>query len=143
MAQEEETQPENLKGDDLLRAVKQPHMRDDIPDFRVGDTVDVEVIIEDGEKQRTQTFRGTCISRKGSGTDEMFTVRKMVQGEGVERIFPLHSPSIKEIRLVRRGKARRAKLHYLRDRRGKDTRIEEDFRARREDAEAAAEQSDE
>jgi len=138
MDEEEQTQPENLKGDDLLRAVKQPYLRDDIPDFRVGDTVDVEVIIEDGEKQRTQTFRGTCISRKGSGTDEMFTVRKMVQGEGVERIFPLHSPSIKEIRLVRRGKARRAKLHFLRDRKGKGTRVEEDFRARQGDAEAAA-----
>lgn len=143
MAQEK-TEPENLKGDDLLRAVEQPHLRDDIPEFRVGDTVDVEVIIEEtDDKQRTQTFRGTCIARKGSGTDEMFTVRKMVQGEGVERIFPLHSPSIKEIRLVRRGKARRAKLHFLRERKGKATRIEEDFRGREEGAEAAGGQAEE
>ncbi|MEF8788004.1 MAG: 50S ribosomal protein L19 [Planctomycetota bacterium] len=141
MAEEEQTTQEDLKGDDLLRAVEEPYLRDDIPEFRVGDTVDVEVIIEDGEKQRTQTFRGTCIARKGSGVDEMFTVRKMVQGEGVERIFPLHSPNIKEIRRVRRGKARRAKLHFLRERKGKDTRVEEDFRARQEDAGAAGEQA--
>ena len=139
MAEQEQTKPEDLKGDDLLRAVEEPYLRDDHPDFEVGDTIDVEVIIEDGEKERTQTFRGTCIARKGSGADEMFTVRKMVQGEGVERIFPLHSPTIKDIRLVRRGKARRSKLHYLRERTGKATRIEEDFSARRTGGEGGGE----
>lgn len=132
MAEEEAGQQQDLKGDDLLNAVEDSYLRDEIPDFGVGDTVDVEVIIESGENERTQTFRGTCISRKGSGTNEMFTVRKMVQGEGVERIFPLHAPSVKDIRIVRRGKANRAKLHYLRHRKGKATRVEEDFSTRSE-----------
>ena len=101
----------------------------DIPIFHVGDAVDVHVRIKEGEKERVQIFAGTCIARKGGGLRETFTVRRIVDGEGVERIFPLHSPNVVKIELKRAGRVRRAKLYYLRDRVGKATRIAEKLKA--------------
>ena len=94
-------------------------------DLEVGDTVDVSVRIKEGDKERIQIFNGTLIARRGTGLDESVTVRRLVQGEGVERTFPLHSPKIAGIAVVRRGETRRAKLFYLRDRIGKATRLRE------------------
>lgn len=99
--------------------------------FVVGDTVDVHCRIVEGEKERIQIFTGTVISRSGSGINEKFTVRRLVAGEGVERIFPLHSPRIDKIVSKRRGRAKRAKLYYLRDRVGKATRLSEETRSKR------------
>ena len=96
-----------------------------IPDFRPGDTVRVNVRIKEGERERVQAYEGVCIARGGQGVDESFTVRKISFGEGVERLFPLLSPNIESIEVKRRGVVRRAKLYYLRDRRGKSARIAE------------------
>lgn len=98
-----------------------------IPNFAVGDTVDVYTRIVEGEKERTQTFSGTVIARKGSGLRETFTVRRIVQGEGVERVFPLHSPRLIDVKVTKSGKVRRAKLYYMRERVGKATRLQEKF----------------
>ena len=95
----------------------------DIPDFQPGDTLIVNVKIVEGERSRVQAYEGVCIGRAGSGLNENFTVRKISYGEGVERVFPLYSPMIDSIEVVRRGKVRRAKLYYLRGRRGKSARI--------------------
>ena len=95
------------------------------PKFDIGDTVDVHVRILEGQKERTQIFGGTVIARRGSGMNEMFTVRRIVQGEGVERTFPLHSPKIAAVEVKRSGQVRRAKLYYLRDRVGKATKLRE------------------
>ena len=117
-----------------LDEVEKEYLKDAIPDFDIGDTVEVDVIIKEivekpggkkEEKERIQTFIGTVIARKGSGVRETFTVRRIVQGEGVERTFPLNSPKIKGIRSTRKGRVRRAKLYYLRDRTGKATRVRE------------------
>ena len=97
----------------------------DIPAFQPGDTVIVNVKVVEGERSRVQAYEGVCIARDGGGLQESFTVRKISYGEGVERVFPLYSPMIDSIKLVRRGKVRRAKLYYLRDRRGKSARIAE------------------
>ena len=97
----------------------------EIPDFAPGDTVLVNVKVVEGERTRIQAYEGVCIARAGRGLNESFTVRKISYGEGVERVFPLYSPMIDSIRLVRRGKVRRAKLYYLRGRRGKSARIAE------------------
>ena len=97
----------------------------DIPEFQPGDTVVVNVKIVEGERSRVQAYEGVCIGRAGSGLNENFTVRKISYGEGVERVFPLYSPMIDSIKVVRRGKVRRAKLYYLRGRRGKSARISE------------------
>ena len=97
----------------------------EIPDFQPGDTVVVNVKIVEGERTRVQAYEGVCIGRAGSGLNENFTVRKISYGEGVERVFPLYSPMIDSIKLVRRGQVRRAKLYYLRGRRGKSARIVE------------------
>ena len=97
----------------------------DIPDFQPGDTVLVNVKVVEGDKSRVQAYEGVCIGRSGQGLNENFTVRKISYGEGVERVFPLHSPMIDSIKVVRRGKVRRAKLYYLRERRGKKARISE------------------
>jgi large subunit ribosomal protein L19 len=117
-----------------------------IPDFAPGDTVTVNVRVVEGERTRVQAYGGVCIARAGAGLNENFTVRKISYGEGVERVFPLYSPMIDSIKVVRRGKVRRAKLYYLRARRGKSARItERSERApkgetdRGEEAEAAAE----
>ena len=97
--------------------------RTDIPPFRPGDTLRVNVRVKEGEKERLQAFEGVCIARRGSGVSETFTVRKVSNGVGVERIFPVHSPMIGDIAVVRRGQVRRAKLYYLRELSGKATRI--------------------
>ena len=97
----------------------------EIPDFQPGDTVIVNVKIVEGERSRVQAYEGVCIGRAGAGINENFTVRKISYGEGVERVFPLYSPMIDSIQVVRRGKVRRAKLYYLRGRRGKSARITE------------------
>jgi large subunit ribosomal protein L19 len=97
----------------------------DIPDFSPGDTVIVNVKVKEGDRTRVQAYEGVCIGRSGGGLNESFTVRKISYGEGVERVFPLYSPMIDSIKLVRKGKVRRAKLYYLRGRRGKSARIVE------------------
>ncbi len=108
-----------------LQQVEQEYVQQGLPDFRAGDTVKVHVRVREGAKERIQIFQGVVISRRGSGTRETFTVRKVSGGIGVERIFPLHSPVIGQIEVVRRGRVRRAKLYYLRKRRGRAARIEE------------------
>jgi large subunit ribosomal protein L19 len=115
-----------------LDQVERVYLRGEQPDFAPGDTVRVHVRVKEGDKERIQVFQGVIIARRGGGTRETFTVRKMSGGVGVERIFPLHSPSIDKIEVVRRGKVRRAKLYYLRNLRGKAARIEE----RRDDSRA-------
>ena len=97
----------------------------EIPDFEPGDTVLVNVKVIEGERTRVQAYEGVCIARSGAGLNQSFTVRKISYGEGVERVFPLYSPIVDSIKIVRRGKVRRAKLYYLRDRRGKKARITE------------------
>ncbi|MBI2825903.1 MAG: 50S ribosomal protein L19 [Planctomycetia bacterium] len=109
----------------LLAKVEKGNLRDQIPEFRVGDTVDVHTRILEGDKERIQIFNGVVIARSGSGTREMFVVRRIVQGEGVERKFPLHSPRISKIEVKRSGVVRRAKLYFLRDRVGKAVRLRE------------------
>jgi large subunit ribosomal protein L19 len=110
---------------DLLRELDKEQLRDDIPDFAPGDTVKVLYLVREGEKERIQAFEGVCLGRRGGGMGETFTVRKISSGIGVERVFPLHSPFIKGIEVVRRGRVRRAKLYYLRGLRGKAARIQE------------------
>ena len=110
---------------DLLQQIEREQLRDDIPDVSPGDTVRVMVRVVEGEKERLQPFEGVCIARKGGGLRETMTIRKVSGGVGVERIFPIHSPSIAELKVLRKGKVRRAKLYYLRSRRGKKARIKE------------------
>jgi len=112
-----------------LQEVENEYLRSDLPEFRAGDTLRVHVKVSEGDKQRIQIFQGVVIARRGNGTGESFTVRKMSGGIGVERVFPIHSPMLDKIEVVRRGRVRRAKLYYLRGLRGKAARIEE----RRED----------
>ncbi|MHC4193869.1 MAG: 50S ribosomal protein L19 [Planctomycetota bacterium] len=107
----------------LLDAVESKSLKKNIPHFEIGDTVDIRCRIKEGDKERVQVFTGTVIARKGRGINENFTVRRIVGNEGVERIFPLHSPNVVDIRPVRSGKARRAKLYYLRKRTGKGVRL--------------------
>ena len=108
-----------------LEAEETARLDKKIPDFAPGDTVRVNVRIKEGERERVQAYEGVCIGRSGGGLHESFTVRKISFGEGVERLFPLHSPMIESIEVKRRGVVRRAKLYYLRDRRGKSARIAE------------------
>ena len=108
-----------------LAAIEREGLRTDIPDFGPGDTVRVQVRVREGEKERLQAFEGVCIGRRGGGISETFTLRKVSSGVGVERIFPLHSPSLSGIDVVRRGRVRRAKLYYLRKLSGKAARIRE------------------
>src|SRR5580704_2178606 len=109
-----------------------------IPDFQPGDTLQVNVKVVEGERSRVQAYEGVCIARAGAGINENFTVRKISYGEGVERVFPVYSPMIESVKVVRRGKVRRAKLYYLRDRRGKSARIAERVEAPGVKAAAAA-----
>ena len=109
----------------LMEAVERSSMKATVPQFEIGDTVDVHVRILEGEKERIQIFNGVVIARSGTKTREMFTVRRIVQGEGVERKFPLHSPRIADIVVKRSGKVRRAKLYYLRERTGRAAKIKE------------------
>lgn len=110
---------------DIVEQVSRSQMRDNIPQFGPGDTLRVNVRVREGDKERIQAFEGICIARKGGGVSETFTVRKVSSGIGVERIFPVHSPSLESIEVVRRGRVRRAKLYYLRALRGKAARIRE------------------
>lgn len=110
----------------------------EIPDFGPGDTLIVSVKVVEGDRSRVQAYEGVCIGRSGQGLNESFTVRKISYGEGVERVFPLYSPMLDSIKVVRRGKVRRAKLYYLRERRGKSARISE-RQNRQEEAKPAAE----
>ena len=110
---------QELEREQIARLAKQ------VPDFEPGDTVQVNVKVVEGDRTRVQAYEGVCIARSGAGLNESFTVRKISYGEGVERVFPVHSPMIDSIKVVRRGKVRRAKLYYLRDRRGKSARIAE------------------
>ena len=110
---------------DIVEQVSREQLRDNVPQFSPGDTLRVNVRVREGEKERIQVFEGVCIARKGGGVSETFTVRKVSGGIGVERIFPVHSPSLESIEVVRRGRVRRAKLYYLRELRGKSARIRE------------------
>lgn len=109
----------------ILDLVEQTSLKSDAPQFEIGDTVDVHTKILEGDKERIQVFTGVVIARSGSGTREMFTVRRIVAGEGVERKFPLHSPRIAKVEVKRSGIVRRAKLYYLRERSGKAVRLKE------------------
>jgi large subunit ribosomal protein L19 len=110
---------------DIVQEATRSQIRSDLPQFAPGDTLRVNVRVREGDKERLQAFEGVCIARKGGGISETFTVRKVSSGVGVERIFPIHSPSIDTVTVVRRGRVRRAKLYYLRNRRGKSARIKE------------------
>ncbi len=110
---------------DLIKEVEKQVMRDDIPQFTPGDSVKVHVKVVEGGRERTQAFEGVVIRRQGSGARETFTVRRVTFGIGVERVFPVHSPSISKIEIVKKGRVRRAKLYYLRKRTGKAARIRE------------------
>ena len=114
----------------LLEQVEQAYLKKDIPQFAVGDTVDVHTRIVEGDKERIQVFSGTVIMKKGKGMNETFTVRRIVNNEGVERIFPLHSPFISKVVVKRGGETRRAKLFYLRDRVGKAVKLTETKRTK-------------
>ncbi len=120
--------------DKYVNFVESKYMKKDIPQFNVGDTVDVQMKIVEEGKSRLQTFEGVVIAKAGSGLRETFTVRKISYGEGVEMVFPLHSPSVDKIKVVKKGDVRRAKLYYLKKKIGKETRVEE----RIEHAEGAA-----
>src|SRR6478672_4159435 len=111
----------------LMDLVEKTSVKESVPKFEIGDTVDVHVRILEGEKERIQIFNGVVIARSGSSSREMFVVRRIVQGEGVERKFPLHSPRIADVVVKRSGKVRRAKLYYLRERTGKAVRLKERF----------------
>lgn len=118
----------------MIKAVRDfetKHLRRDLPEFRPGDTVRVSVRIVEGEKERIQVFEGICLRRRGGGMRATFTVRRVSYGVGMERIFPLHSPAIEKIVVVRRGKVRRSRLYYLRALRGKKARVTEDIEASR------------
>ncbi len=109
----------------VLKSLEGKHLKENIPDFNTGDTLRVHVKIVEGDKERIQVFQGTVISRRGGGVSESFTVRKVTAGIGVERVFPLHSPNISKIQVMKRGRVRRSKLYYLRGLRGKKARIAE------------------
>jgi large subunit ribosomal protein L19 len=110
---------------ELLNKAAQASMKEQLPEFDIGDTVNVHVRIVEGDKERVQLFTGTVIARRGSGISETFTVRRIVSNQGVERTFPLHSPRVDDVTVVRGGKTRRAKLYFLRDRIGKATRLKD------------------
>ena len=119
----------------IMKAIEAEQLKKDVPSFRIGDTLRVSVKVEEGDKTRTQLFEGIVIKKQGSGIRESFTVRRVSFGEGVERNFPAHSPTVQKIEVVRKGKVRRAKLYYLRKSTGKKSRIEEN---KREDTAAPA-----
>ena len=110
---------------DLLKAVSDKYLKEELPEMNVGDTVRVHVKIKEGSRERIQVFEGTIIARKHGGIGETITVRRLSYGVGCEKVFPVHSPSIVKVETVRRGKARRAKLYYLRDRVGKAAKVKE------------------
>ena len=110
---------------DLLKAVSDKYLKEELPEMNVGDTVRVHVKIKEGSRERIQVFEGTIIARKHGGIEETITVRRLSYGVGCEKVFPVHSPSIVKVETVRRGKVRRAKLYYLRDRVGKAAKVKE------------------
>jgi large subunit ribosomal protein L19 len=120
-----------------VREIEKAALKDSIPDFKVGDTVRVQIEIIEGERTRTQPFEGIVIARKGAGARETFTVRRIASGVGVERTFPLHSPRVVDLKVVRRGRVRRSKLYYLRRKVGKKARVKEG-RIRRVETKPAA-----
>ncbi|CDB23632.1 50S ribosomal protein L19 [Clostridium sp. CAG:557] len=113
---------------DALKIISQGSIKTELPEFNIGDTVRVSVNIKEGDRERIQMFEGTVIARKGSGVAETFTVRRVSYGVGVERIFPLHSPNVKNVQVIRYGKVRRSKLYYLRNRLGKAAKVKEKIR---------------
>ena len=113
---------------EIIKNIEAEQLKAEIPQFSVGDTVRVYGKIKEGNRERIQVFEGTVIARKGSGVAETFTVRRVSYGVGVERVFPLHSPNVKEVAIVRKGRVRRAKLYYLRDRVGKAAKVKEQLR---------------
>ncbi len=126
---------------ELIRYVEQKYAKPDAPEFEIGDTVEVHTRIVEGNKERVQVFIGTVIARNGGGVREMFTVRRIVQGEGVERKFPLHSPNVLKVVVRRHGRVRRAKLYYLRQRVGKATRLKERFKRKKQKVQVAGEEN--
>jgi len=112
----------------LIEDIERKHLRTDIPDFKAGDVVRVNVKIKEGDKERIQAFEGTVIRKRGGSTKASFTVRKISYGVGVERVFPLHSPSVDSIKVLSEGVVRRARLYYLRDRKGKAAKVKEKSR---------------
>lgn len=113
---------------DALKMIAQDSMKAELPEINIGDTVRVHVRIKEGERERIQMFEGTVIARKHGGINETFTVRRVAHGVGVERVFPLHSPTVADVTIVRRGRVRRGKLYYLRDRVGKAAKVKEAIR---------------
>lgn len=110
---------------DFLEKISESSLKSTLPEFNVGDTVKVDVQITEGERTRIQVFEGTVIAKKGNGISETFTVRKVSYGFGVERIFPMHSPSVKDVKVIRKGRVRRSKLYYLRERIGKAAKVKQ------------------
>ena len=113
---------------DALKTISDASLKQEVPAFAVGDTVKVHVRIKEGDKSRIQIFEGTVIAKKHGGVNETFTVRRVAHGCGIERVFPLHSPVVEKVEVIRRGKVRRAKLYYLRDRVGKAAKVKEQIR---------------
>lgn len=113
---------------DALKVIAQDCTKNETPTFSIGDTVKVSVNIREGQRERIQMFEGTVIAKKGSGISETFTVRRISYGVGIERVFPLHSPNVVDVKVIRHGKVRRAKLYYLRDRVGKAAKVKEDLK---------------
>ncbi|HEY9642228.1 MAG TPA: 50S ribosomal protein L19 [Coleofasciculaceae cyanobacterium] len=116
-----------MNAQEVIRSIEQEYIKSDLPIIHVGDTVRVGVRIQEGGKERVQPYEGTVIAMRNGGINETITVRRVFQGVGVERVFLLHSPRVADIKIIRRGKARRAKLYYLRDRVGKATRLKQRF----------------
>ena len=110
---------------DFLKKISESSLKSTLPEFNVGDTVKVDVQITEGERTRIQVFERTVIAKKGNGISETFTVRKVSYGFGVERVFPMHSPSVKDVKVIRKGRVRRSKLYYLRDRIGKAAKVKQ------------------
>jgi large subunit ribosomal protein L19 len=110
---------------DALKTIAAESVKAEVPQFGIGDTVRVSVNIREGQRERIQMFEGTVIAKRGSGVAETFTVRRVAYGVGVERVFPLHSPNVRDVKIIRRGKVRRAKLYYLRDSVGKAAKVKE------------------
>ena len=113
---------------DALKLMTDSCLKAEMPEINIGDTVKVHVMIKEGNRERIQLFEGTVIAKKGSGVAETFTVRRVAYGVGVERVFPLHSPNVKDVQVIRYGKVRRSKLYYLRDRVGKAAKVKEQIR---------------
>ena len=113
---------------DALKVIAQDNIKSEVPQFSIGDTVRVSVNIREGQRERIQNFEGTVIAKRGSGVSETFTVRRLSYGVGIERVFPLHSPNVVDVKVIRYGKVRRAMLYFLRDRVGKAAKVKEQIK---------------